>query len=365
MRQIFLVLQPLLWLLAGPVPPEERDKTAFVTHNGLFRCTAMPFGLVNAPAVFQRMMNTALADCIASGFCRVYIDDIVVYSKTYEEHVAHLDAVLSAIEASRLVCKPPKCYVGYRQIVHLGHLVGSGGIRVDPSTTRAIDEYPEPRNASEVRSFLGLAGYCRGFIEHFSELAAPLYDLTHADSPSSWKCLPTAARCAFDDMRAALVSAPCLALQRFDREFVLRIDAPARGLGAMRLQHDDAGEVNIARFLSRTATPAEQRYDHPSKLESRAVVWTTERLRQYLLGRHFTLQTDARNLVWLSQRQLDRGQYARWIVQLSEYDFTVEHAAVPAEDALSRHPVGELAAISVVSSAPSFAPSSAHTHTCL
>ena len=91
-----------------PVPPEERDKTAFVTHNGLFRCTAMQFGLVNAPVVFQRMMNTALADCIASGFCRVYISDIAVYSKTHEEHTAHLDAVFSVIEASRLVYKPPE-----------------------------------------------------------------------------------------------------------------------------------------------------------------------------------------------------------------------------------------------------------------
>ena len=107
------------------------------------------------------MMNTALADGITSGSCRVYIGDIVVYSKTYEEHVAHLGVILSTIEASRLVCKPPECNVGYRQIAHLGHLVGAGGIRVDLPTTRAIDEYPEPPNAIEVRSFLGLAGYCR------------------------------------------------------------------------------------------------------------------------------------------------------------------------------------------------------------
>ena len=111
--------------------------------TAFFWCTAMLFGLVNAPAVFQRMMDTALADCIARGFCRVYIDEIVVYSKTNEEHVAHLDDVLLAIDANRLMCKPPKCFVGYRQIVHLGHLVGSGGIRVDHSTARAIDEYPE------------------------------------------------------------------------------------------------------------------------------------------------------------------------------------------------------------------------------
>ena len=130
--------------------------------------------------------------------------------------------------------------------------------------------------------------------------------------------------------------------------------------GGRTLQCYDTGELHVVRFLSRATTPAERRYGHPSKLESRAVVWATERLRQYLLGRHFTLQTDARNLVWLSQRQLDRGPFARWIVQLSEYDFTVEHATVPAEDALSRHPAGELAVISVAGSAPSvsaFSPS--------
>ena len=131
------------------------------------------------------MMHTTLADCIASVFCCVYIGGIVVYSKTHEEHIAHLDAVLSAIEASRLGYKPPECYAGYRQIVHPGHLVGAGSIRVDPPTARSIDEYPEPRNASEVRSFFGLVGYCRGFVEHLSELAAPLCDLTRADSSSS------------------------------------------------------------------------------------------------------------------------------------------------------------------------------------
>ena len=134
----------------------------------------MPFGLVNAPTVFQRMMNTTLADCIASGFCRVYIGDIAVHSKTYEKHVAHIDAVISAAESICIVCKPPKCFAGYRQNVHLGHLVDAGGIPADHSTTRAIDEYPEPRNTSEVRSVLGLAGYCRGFVEHFTELAGPL-----------------------------------------------------------------------------------------------------------------------------------------------------------------------------------------------
>ena len=123
-----------------PVPPEDRDKTAFVTHDGLFRCTAMPFGLVNAPAVFQRMMTTALADCIARGFCRVYIDDIVVYSKTLEEHVAHLEAVLSAISTNRLVCKPSKCFFGFRQIVHLGHLAGAGDR--DPSRSPPTGRFP-------------------------------------------------------------------------------------------------------------------------------------------------------------------------------------------------------------------------------
>ena len=219
--------------------------------------------------------------------------------------------------------------------MHLDHLVGAGGIRVDPSTARAIGEYPEPRNESEASSFLGLAGYCRGFVEHFSELVAPLYDLTRVDSPSSWEYLPATTRCAFDDLRAALVSAPCLVLPRFDSEFVLRTDASACGLGATLLQHNDTGGLHVARFLSHATTPTEQRYGHPSKLESRAVVWAVERLRQYLLGRHFTLQADARNLVWISQHQLDSGPFARWIAQLSDYDFTIENTTLSADDALS------------------------------
>ena len=132
------------------------------------------------------------------------------------------------------------------------------------------------------------------------------------------------------DLRAALVSTPRLALLRFDRGFVLRTDAAARDLGAALLQHDDTSELHVARFLSRAATSAERCYGHPSKLEGRAVVWATKRLRQYLLGWHFTLQTDARNLVWLSQCQLDRGPFTRRIVQFSEYDFTFEYAAMPA-----------------------------------
>ena len=120
----------------------------------------MLFGVVNAQIAFQRMMNTVLADCIASDFCRVYIGGTAVYSNTYREHAAHLNAMLSAVETSRPVSKQPECFARYHQTVHLDYLVGVGGIRVDPSTTRAIDEYLEPHTVSEVHSFLGLAGYC-------------------------------------------------------------------------------------------------------------------------------------------------------------------------------------------------------------
>jgi hypothetical protein len=199
-----------------PIPPEERHKTAFVTADGLFQCKAMPFGLQNATASFQRMMNVVLKEEVDAGCGSVYVDDVCAFNSWFDEHLANVDTVLTKLTAARLVAKPSKCFFGYREIRHLGHIVGRGGIRVDPDTTRAVDEYPPPRNVSDVRTFCGLAGYCRSFVPHFANLIAPLHDLTRIGAPTMWEVLPAAAQAAFDAIKHALTSTPCLALPRFD-----------------------------------------------------------------------------------------------------------------------------------------------------
>ncbi|XP_041355427.1 uncharacterized protein LOC121373051 [Gigantopelta aegis] len=218
-----------------PVDESSRDATAFITPNGLYRWKVMPFGIVSAPAVFSRMMRTLLKDL---GNVRNYIDDILIYTETWEEHLKLVETVLDRLRNGKLTAKPSKCYIGFKTLKFLGHMVGNGEIGPEDKKLKKIMAVSKPQNKKELRSFLGLIGYYRKFIDTFSEIAAPLTDMTKNSQSKvlQWTETTTA---AFEKLKEKMSSAPVLKLPKLGERFTIRTDASGNGLGAVLMQESE------------------------------------------------------------------------------------------------------------------------------
>jgi len=295
----------------------------------------MPFGLCNAGATFQRLMDIAMSG-LNLEMCLVYLDDIVVYARTPEEHLQRLAVVFERLSRAGLKVKLEKCRFFQRSVRFLGHVISHEGIGTDPEKTRAVVEWPTPTSATEVRSFLGLASYYRRFVKDFAKLASQLHELTRKDIRFQWS--PEAQQ-AFDALKVVLTSPPVLAMPNDIGEFVLDTDASDRTIGAVLPQRQDGGERIIA-YASRSLDRRETNYCC-TRRELLAIVHFLKYFKQYLLGRTFRVRTDHSALTWL-RRTSDRiGQQTRWLEQLEEFDFAVEHCAGTKQgnaDALSRRP---------------------------
>jgi hypothetical protein len=224
-------------------------KTAFNTPLGHFEFRVLSFGLTNAPATFQSVMNGIFGHL---PFCLVYLDDILVFSKTLDEHKAHLKEVLELIRSHKLFCKLSKCYFLKRELEYLGHLVGERGIRVNPKKVEAVNQFPRPTTVSELRSFLGLANYFRKFIPKYASVAAPLTRQTGKNATLEWD---QACDTAFAELKRLLTIAPVLALPDPDKSFVIESDASIVGIGAVLLQ-----DGKPVAYESRKLCPAEKNY---------------------------------------------------------------------------------------------------------
>jgi hypothetical protein len=227
----------------------DAPKTAFRTPFGLYEWKVLPFGLTNAPATFQAAMNHIFGPML-NKFVLVYIDDILIYSKTAEEHQQHLRQVLQVLRDHKLYAKLAKCSFGRSEVNYLGHIVSAEGVKVDPRKTAAVVNWPRPQGLSEMRSFLGLATYFRKFIRDFARLAQPLHWLTRKKVPWFWGAMHQQ---AFDAIKQALTEAPCLAFPDFEQPFEVHTDASIQGLGAVLYQ-----KGRPIAFESRRLTPAEQ-----------------------------------------------------------------------------------------------------------
>lgn len=254
---------------------------------GLFQFTVLPFGLHGAPATFQRLMDQVLHDC--SDFAAAYLDDIVIHSNTWEEHVGHLRTVLDHLHSAGLTVNPSKCVFAAAETEYLGQVIGKGVIRPQVSKIEAMESSPLPQTRKQLRSFLGMAGFYRRFIPQFSNRAALLTDLTGSRSPNyiQWT---EAAVAAFHDIQQSLSKQPVLYSPNFDEPFILQTDASDRGLGAVLLQETMEGRHPVA-YISRKLFPREVRYSTVEK-ETLAIKWALDSFRYYLLGRDFTLETD-------------------------------------------------------------------------
>ena len=316
--------------------PESQEKTAFATYSGLYEFTVMPFGLCNAPATFQRLMETVLAG-LARKTCMVYIDDILVFSKTFEEHLTHLEQIFNRLRQAGLRLKLKKCTFAQPKVEYLGHVVTRDGIEVDPKKVEAVKGFPQPTNLKTLRSFLGLASYYRRFIPNFSKEARPLHSLTGKNAPFVWT--PTCQQ-AFDKLKQLLTNAPVLAFPNFELDFILETDASGDGLGAVLAQKHQDGGIRPVAFASRTLQPHEKNYG-ATELEALGVVWAAKHFRPYLYGHHCDLYTDHEALKSLLNTPQPSGKLARWGMAIQELDLSIHYRPGKRNsnaDALSRYP---------------------------
>ena len=300
--------------------PPDQEKTAFCTTEGLFEFTKMPFGLCNAPATFQRLM-----DLILSGLqwqsCLVYLDDIIIIGRTFLEHLNNLKNVFTRLREAGLKLQPPKCAFCQKKVSFLGHVVSADGVATDPSKLDKVQNWPTPTSQKDVQKFLGLANYYRRFTQDFAKVAKPLHKLTEKTTQFKWtlECQDS-----FTLLKQKLTSAPVLAFPDFEQSFILDTDASDNGIGAVLSQVDPIGRERVVAYASRTLSKPERRYCVTRK-ELLAVVYFINHFRPYLLGKEFNLRTDHGCLTWLFNFKEPEGQLARWIEKLQEYHFHIVH----------------------------------------
>ncbi len=237
------------------MPPDSVEKTAFTTPHGLHEFRVMPFGLTNAPGVFQRLMEKVLAGLNppdGSAFVVVYIDNVLVFSRSLEEHLEHLRRVILRICEAGLKLKPSKCHFIREEVEYLGHLITPQGLKTNARLTAAVAEFPRPQNVSEVQRFLGLSSYYRRFVSNFARVASPLHALTRKGAEFEWT---NECEVSFQALKEKLTSAPVLAYPSFERSFVLETDASIAGIGAVLSQPQDDGLSASRRICQSIANP--------------------------------------------------------------------------------------------------------------
>ena len=321
---------------------ESMAKTAFSTPDGgHYEFQVLPFGLSNAPATFERIMELVLRG-LQWTECLVFLDDIISFGKDFQEALTRLEHVFERLRSADLKMKPSKTHLFRSQVRFLGHLVSKDGVRPDDRKVEAIRTWPKPTCLRENRSFLGLASYYRKFIKGFSQIAAPMTALTEKNKPFIWdeKCDE-----AMTQLKKALCQAPVLDYpsSSLQCQFILDTDASDQALGGC-LQQVVEGQEKVIAYASKSLSQSQRRYCTTYK-ELLAVVEFCKHFRHLLLGRKFVVRTDHSSLRWLQNfRFVDCNMISRWITYLSEFDYEIVHRKGKDHnngDALSRRPISK------------------------
>ncbi|GFX33571.1 retrovirus-related Pol polyprotein from transposon 412 [Trichonephila clavipes] len=320
------------------IHPEDREKTAFTSGQGLWQFKVMPFGLCNAPATFERLMETVLKGLTFEA-CLIYLDDVIIGGRTFEEHLQNIRKVLSKLSDANLKLNPSKCKFFQKEVNYLGHVISAEVVRTDPEKVSAVKNWKRPENLRELRSFLGLCTYYRKFVKGFSNIARPLHRLTESKQKFQWtkECEDS-----FLQLKEALTSSPILIYPQPDKPFILDTDASNESVGAVLSQEID-GQERVVAYWSKCLSKPERNYCVTRK-ELLAIVKAIEHFHHYLYGQKFLLRTDHASLTWLMNFRNTEGQVARWIQRLNEYYFDIRHRKGSSHGnayALSRRPCPE------------------------
>ncbi|CAF4948538.1 unnamed protein product [Pieris macdunnoughi] len=301
------------------VKSQDTNKTAFSVPQGHYEFTRMPFGLKNAPATFQRLMNNVLAG-LQGERCFVYLDDIVVYSYDLKSHIKNLKSVFQKLRSHNLKLQADKCEFLRKEVGYLGHIITEHGVKPDPKKIEAVQKFPIPKCAKDIKSFLGLVSYYRRFIPDFSKTAKLLTKLLKKDTEFEWKFEQQQ---AFEILKSKLISPPILAYPDFTQPFILTCDASNYAISAI-LSQGPVGKDRPIAYSSRTLNKAECNYSVTEK-ECLAIVFGTQTFRPYIYGRRFTIVTDHKPLQWLFNCKDPGSRLVRWRLKLEEFDYEIVH----------------------------------------
>ncbi|KAJ9513865.1 hypothetical protein QJQ45_020944 [Haematococcus lacustris] len=334
------------------VAEDDIPKTAFRTRYGHYEFTVLPFGLCNAPATFQQLMNDVFKPHL-DDFVLVYLADILVFSKSAADHERHLHLTLSLLRQHQLCANLAKCAFWLDTVDFLGHIVSAAGIQPDPTKVKAVLDWPAPQDKHQLRSFLGTANYYRRLLHHHAHRVLPLTDLLRDEQPWRWG---EAEQRAFANIKAAMASSPVVRPPDFSLPFTVKTDASLFAIGAVLTQQDSSGAEYVVAYESRKLNPAQVNYPAHER-ELLAVLHALTTWRHYLLGRPFIVETDNSATTHVLTQSNLTGCQMRWTQRLAEFDITFVHKAgkhhtVP--DALSRRPDHQLTALSIVDPDPSF-----------
>lgn len=299
--------------------PKHKQYTAFTTYDGHYEFNYMAMGLVNAPSTFQRAMDACLAglkwNCV-----QIYLDDAIVASSSFEQHLKDLANVMTRFREAGFKLKASKCNFCCAEVEYLGHLVSKQGVKANPAKVKLISDWSLPTTASNLHSFLGLAGYYRRLIKDFAQREAPLRDALKEPTFT----MGPAQKEAFQDLKACLMADPVIALPDFSgrSKFEIHTDASDRGISAILCQIGPDGTERVLQYASRMLTTRELKW-HTQEKEALAIVWGCDKFRAYLVGTHFTVRTDHHSLQWLMSSK--KGRLARWALNMSEFDYRIVH----------------------------------------